>query len=127
MWAHVRTRGFRFVGPRVFLLSSRNDGHCTRQEYGAAQLNPVDLGALGVHAVMLSVNVAIAQLDPVTQQNAALVKAAAASASLKAQTLKLEGVLPRSTPLRSVSDRSRLYSAVNAAPKILRAGMPLHT
>ena len=93
MWAHVRTRGFRFVGPRVFLLSSRNDCHCTRQEYGAAKLNPVDLGALGVHAVMLSVNVAIAQLDPVTQQNAALAEAAAASASLKAQALQLEGVV----------------------------------
>jgi methyl-accepting chemotaxis protein len=53
----------------------------------------VDLGALGVHAVMLSVNVAIAQLDPVKQQNAALAEAAAASASLKAQALQLEGVV----------------------------------
>jgi methyl-accepting chemotaxis protein len=43
--------------------------------------------------VMLSVNVAIAQLDPVTQQNAALAEAAAASASLKAQALQLEGVV----------------------------------
>jgi methyl-accepting chemotaxis protein len=39
------------------------------------------------------INVAIAQLDRVTQQNAALVEeAAAASASLKEQALKMEGV-----------------------------------
>lgn len=40
------------------------------------------------------INVAIAQLDRVTQQNAALVEeAAAASASLKEQALKMEGVV----------------------------------